>query len=73
MTTLTHAASATHISARRSGSVLTRIADMFAVYRQRRALARLDAHALEDLGLTSADVAREIRRPVWDVPGYWRA
>ena len=43
-----------------------------AVLRQRRALARLDQTALNDLGLTASDVDAEIRRPVWDVPANWR-
>ncbi|MGI3187179.1 DUF1127 domain-containing protein [Nioella aestuarii] len=42
-----------------------------AAWRQRRALERLDANARRDLGLTSADVARESSRPVWDVPQSW--
>lgn len=42
-----------------------------AAWRQRRALERLDANARRDLGLTSADVARESARPVWDVPQSW--
>lgn len=42
-----------------------------ATWRQRRALARLDAHARRDLGLTGADVARESARPAWDVPQSW--
>ena len=43
-----------------------------AVMRQRRALNRLDAAALKDLGLTRADVEAELKRPVWDVPTNWR-
>lgn len=33
--------------------------------RQRTMLARLDAHLLEDIGLSSEDVAREISKPFW--------
>ena len=40
-------------------------------WRQRRALERLDVHARRDLGLTEADIAREARRPAWDVPQAW--
>jgi uncharacterized protein YjiS (DUF1127 family) len=36
---------------------------------QRRALARLDETALKDLGLSQADVEREVRRPFWEVDG----
>lgn len=42
-----------------------------AAWRQRRALDRLDAYALRDLGLTEADVCREASRPAWDVPKNW--
>ena len=43
-----------------------------ALERQRRALGRLDAHLRNDLGLTEADVAREVSRAPWDVPSHWR-
>lgn len=33
--------------------------------RQRTALAELDDRLLKDIGLTRADVAREIRKPFW--------
>lgn len=48
------------------------VTSAFAVLRQRRALANLDEHALQDLGLTHADVNEELKRPVWDVPSNWR-
>lgn len=38
------------------------------VIRERRLLAGLDDAALKDIGLGRADVARECRRPVWDLP-----
>lgn len=34
-------------------------------HRTRRGLTRLDAHLLEDVGLTRTDVARELARPGW--------
>ena len=43
-----------------------------ALARQRRALERLDADALDDLGLTREEVAQEASRPVWDIPAHWR-
>ena len=43
------------------GTVLAAVA----LWRQRRALARLDAHARRDLGLSEADIQRELARPVW--------
>ena len=51
------------------------LAALFGVIRQRRALAGLDAHLLDDIGVSRADVAREAARPGWDIPGsdIWRA
>jgi len=54
-------------AARRSFSVL----DYLALYRQRRALASLDAKALEDVGLTRDAARAEAARPVWDAPDHW--
>lgn len=45
--------------------------DLFALYRSRRALARLDRHALKDLGLSEADAFAEANRAPWDVPAHW--
>jgi len=42
------------------------------VWRQRRSLAQLDDHLLEDLGLTRAEAEHEARRALWDVPASWR-
>ncbi|MGR3289839.1 MAG: DUF1127 domain-containing protein [Paracoccaceae bacterium] len=43
-----------------------------ATYIQRQRLKNLDNAALQDIGLTRLQVAREISRPIWDVPQYWR-
>ena len=43
-----------------------------AVWRTRRALASLDARALEDIGGTSEKAAAEAAKPIWDVPATWR-
>ncbi len=42
--------------------------DVMALYRQRRALARLDDDALDDLGITREEADAESRRPFWDLP-----
>ncbi len=34
-------------------------------YMERRALAALEAHRLDDIGLTREDLAREIAKPFW--------
>lgn len=54
-------------SARRVGT-LTLLTAGLAAWRQRRALARLDAHARRDLGLSGRDVYTESTRPIWNVP-----
>lgn len=56
-----------------SHSVFARLRIALTVWRQRRQLDRLDAEQLTDLGLTADDAAREAARPIWDVPGHWRA
>ncbi len=38
---------------------------------QRRQLARLDAAALADIGLTPDQARSEASRPIWDVPSTW--
>ena len=50
---------------------LGRLLTMFAVARSRRALARLDADGLADVGLTRAAALNEARRAPWDVPQAW--
>jgi uncharacterized protein YjiS (DUF1127 family) len=58
--------------ASRSHSVLGRLYSALMVYRSRRDLARLDAHMLNDIGLTARQAEDEAARPVWDVPHTWR-
>jgi uncharacterized protein YjiS (DUF1127 family) len=50
-----------------------RLLSLAAVLRNRRRLAELPGHLLEDLGLTREEAAAEARRPLWDVPPHWRA
>ncbi|MEJ6391295.1 DUF1127 domain-containing protein [Gymnodinialimonas ulvae] len=45
---------------------------MIAVWRQRQHLNRLDAHMRCDVGLSGAEVRREVGRPIWDAPSAWR-
>lgn len=54
-------------TARRIGT-LTFLAACLATWRQRRALARLDAHARRDLGLSRREAFTESMRPIWNVP-----
>jgi len=39
--------------------------------RSRNNLRTLDAHMLNDVGLTEREAQKEVNRPVWDVPGHW--
>ena len=52
-------------------SLMTRVSQMAALYRQRRALAALDADQLDDLGLTRTQAETEAARPIWDIPNSW--
>ncbi len=53
------------------GGALRRLARLAAVARERRALAGLSDHLLDDVGLTRAEAQREAARPVWDAPEHW--
>lgn len=46
---------------------------MLAVWRSRHALAKLDARALDDIGVSARNAADEAAKPIWDVPATWRA
>ena len=52
--------------------LLTRIAQVNELWRQRRALSRLDATGLKDIGLTEGEACRETRRGLWDAPQGWK-
>lgn len=54
-----------HIAHQSSTNPLQRAFVALEVYRQRRALQRLDAHLLDDLGLTHEDVAAESGKSLW--------
>ena len=45
---------------------------MYDVWRSRRALAHLDARALDDIGVNPDRAAAEAAKPIWDVPSTWR-
>jgi uncharacterized protein YjiS (DUF1127 family) len=49
----------------RFAAALARLRDGYAVYRQRRALLRLDDAMLKDLGLSRVDALQEGGKPFW--------
>ena len=46
--------------------------DYIALWRQRRALAAMDARQLADIGITRDQARTEAARPLWDVPSHWQ-
>lgn len=60
--------SSTRHTSRPAPSLRTSFLELMSVYRQRRALARLDDAALKDMGITRADALAESRRHFWDLP-----
>ena len=48
------------------------IFSLIGLRRERRSLARLDAHLLADIGLTPEAARAEAERPLWDVPAHWQ-
>lgn len=61
----------TRIAARPSAGRLS-LRHVLEIWRSRRALARLDADALEDIGVSAASARSEAGKPIWDVPETWR-
>lgn len=64
-----------HVELRRAARVrrapFKALARMFAVARQRRALADLDDHLLRDIGVSPEEARKEAARPMWDAPDHW--
>lgn len=55
----------------RKSSVARNIALAYSVWLERRALARLDADRLDDIGVSATEAHIEANRPVWDAPSRW--
>ena len=47
------------------------IGHFFRVWRERRALERLDADALRDIGISTHEAREETRKRIWDAPPNW--
>ena len=71
MTYLTSSRSAACSAAKPRLSLAARIGLHIAAWRQRRQLAKLDARALEDIGVTRAEADAEARRGAWSAPDHW--
>ncbi len=52
--------------------ILARLGHAIDVYRERRALARLDGAQLQDIGISAHAAEAEANRPFWDAPARWR-
>ncbi|MDU8929580.1 DUF1127 domain-containing protein [Alisedimentitalea sp. MJ-SS2] len=68
----THAMSRDAIRLNRPVLLAARFSTLLSLRRQRSRLARLDAKALADIGLTRDEAMTEAKRPIWDVPATWR-
>lgn len=53
-------------------SLLRRALDLLALRRARRRLTDLDAHMLQDIGLSAEQARHEADLPFWDAPAHWR-
>lgn len=69
---MAHVTAARGVAPARRFTLLSTLLSMFAVARQRKQLADLDAHLLRDIGISEQDLSNEISRPLWDVPQNWR-
>ncbi|MEX0304108.1 MAG: DUF1127 domain-containing protein [Leisingera sp.] len=71
MTYLTSSRSARCTPAKPQLTLGARLGLHLDAWRQRRQLAKLDARALEDIGVTRAEAEAEARRGVWSAPDHW--
>ena len=53
-------------------SIGHRIGTFLAIARQRRELAALDPHMLDDIGVTRSEAVTESRKALWNAPYHWR-
>ncbi|NNE89286.1 MAG: DUF1127 domain-containing protein [Silicimonas sp.] len=52
-------------------TLVSRIFLFLSIWRERAALADLDPHMLEDIGVSEARAKSESTRPAWDAPSRW--
>ena len=61
-----------HTALRRPAPSLARwISAAIAARRSRRQLSNLQAHLLDDIGVSRNAAENEAKRPIWDVPSHW--
>lgn len=73
MTTLVHRTRSPSLNTtNKARSLVELIARAYGLWCSRRALARLTATQLEDVGVTASEAHDEANRPIWDVPANWR-
>jgi uncharacterized protein YjiS (DUF1127 family) len=53
-------------------SLLRRVGAALALHQQRRSLAVLDDHLLDDIGITREAADAEAALPFWNAPQRWR-
>ncbi len=68
---MTKALSHTRMAAPKGVSLISRIMNGFALFRQRRALTGLSDTALDDIGVSRTEARNESKRPAWDAPAHW--
>lgn len=55
-----------------SSTTLTKwLLGAWAAYRSRVQLSELEAHQLEDIGISASEAKAETMRTFWDVPSHW--
>ena len=59
------------LATRTRPALLGTVLKALSIWRERQQLKDLDAHLLQDLGLSMTDVEMETKRPIWDAPNRW--
>ena len=74
MANLVHTSSRTYAPSRpRAGrGFVATVLSLLSLQKSRHDLSKLDAHMLNDIGLTNYEAECEGKRPIWDVPTNWR-
>lgn len=45
---------------------------VFRVHQERLSLSEMPEHMRRDIGLSDREIDKEIGRPFWDIPDWWR-